>query len=709
MKRLIFILSLFISANVFAQNGNIPLAGTIGTIGPNDKYPTHLSNLGKGGLDAVADIAARNAIPPERRSVNMVRFVDSEKTFYQLQGDTTVASWVAISPGNLFQALSSKADSINIYNSLSTEISNRTDADAGLQDQINTKASAASVSEIIQVNLSSGASTYTNVNYANKTAFLTDITTGGAGAVFKLTFNSSGVANLGFTTSSAFVGMLAGTSNNGMIQLDTIRSANQIFNKNVFQDGGFNTLDQNEATAGSARTVYYNIPVGATTLSFSGLTTSAHRIAWRDDVNGGGNVVVVNNTSLTSATIPVPAGAKSMRFYFKRTGDGTVENTFMLNWGDIVPYEAYNYIQSINGYPFADKKVNTINSIYATLIGTSPTVNASGWYKATPVVADVTLKGNTGLGYDLKRNLYIVSEYNSTITSRLLLFRDQDLVVRDTTGSVISTPYRAIDLTAYIDHIQGACWDFVDDTYLALGTLKGQATGTTNSVVIKVSPIGTLIDIIPLGDNMTQQVGMIDVLIDGNIGIKPNLGSTLYIFSRSYGIINRVTLIANEGFCVDKFTGDIWAASDAFTVKKYDKNYKELATYTYNTFTNESSGSNVEGMCVLNDGSFVISADAYLHGGTKLGNSLYFFDFENKVNKRRYFYLPNGVGAYNNLKLDYTSEMINPVAPITGFATDATFTPKFSYRSGTLKATVASAAFTGTLTSNTVFQFKIGL
>jgi len=351
--------------------------------------------------------------------------------------------------------------------------------------------------------------------------------------------------------------------------------------------------------------------------------------------------------------------------------------------------------------------VNVINSIYTVLNGTSPTVNASNWYKACPVVENGSLKGNTGLGYDLKRNLFVVSEYNSTISSKILLFRPQDLVERNTSSPQISTPFRYIDISQHLDHIQGCTWDYVDDTYLALGTLKGQATGISNSVVIKVSPVGTLLDIIPLGDNLIVQVGMIDILLDGNIIIKPNSGSTAYIFNRSYSLVDRKTLIGNEGICVDKYTGDIWCADDNFTVKRYSKDYLEIATYTYNTFTNESGGSNVEGMCILPNRGLVISADAYLHGGTDLGNALYFFDFLQTVNKRQYFYLANGIGDYKNMNLEYTTEMISPGSTITDVVIDANFTPKKSYRSGVTKAAVGNASFTPTLTSNTIFQVKL--
>lgn len=506
------------------------------------------------------------------------------------------------------------------------------------------------------------------------------------------------------------------TTFNALPKISTKRSLNQLFNKAVyFKDVSFTTTNVDTALTGAGTTPYYNIPSTdrPSFLSWTGLgSSSARRVAWMTGADGSGTLVNVNTVSASAATIPVPATANSFRFFFQRPEDGDVTGTFMLNFGSQIEYEPYEYIDQINGSPFLKESINTISYMYAVLNGTSPTVNPSNWYKACPVVQNSPtgdLFGNTGLGYDLSRNLFIVSEYRNTVSSRLLIFRNEDLVERNTSAPAISVPFRTIDLTQYMDHIQGCAWDFVDDTYLALGTLKGQATGTSNSVVVKVSPVGTLIDIFPLGTNLLVQVGMLDLLPNGNIIIKPNSGSTAYIFNRGYSLIDRKTLIGNEGLCVDKYTGDIWCADDNFTVKRYNKDYIEIGSFTYNTFTNESGGSNVEGMCILPNGGLVISADANLHGGTDLGNSLFFFDFLSTVNKRNYFYLPNGVGEYNNLKGEYIAEMILPGSPITGVVVQSNFTPKKAYRSGTTKASVASAAFSPTLASNTVFQTKLSI
>lgn len=488
------------------------------------------------------------------------------------------------------------------------------------------------------------------------------------------------------------------------------RSENQLFNKNDYEAGSISSSNTSVVTEGAGRTKYINIPTEdrPTEISFSGLGASAaRRIAWVTGLDGSGTLASVNTINSPSGTVAIPVTANSFRFFFKRLEDGNVEETFMLNYGAPMVYEPFDTISELDGMTIKDKEVLQIESIQVTLAGTSPTVNESGWYKATPVVQDVVLKGNTGLGYDLKRNLFIVSEYNSTISSRLLFFRKEDLVERNTGAPQISVPFKTIDLTAHIDHIQGCTWDFVDDTYLALGTLKTLAPGTTNSVVVKVSPMGVILEIIPLGDNLTVQVGMIDILLDGNIIIKPNAGNSAYIYNRSYGLVDRKDLLSSEGLCVNKYTGDIWCADDDFTVKKFNKNYKEIATYSYNTFTNESGRSNVEGMCILPDGSLVISADAYLHGGTQLGNSLFFFDFESSVNKKLNVYLPNGIGKFDNFQGEYITEILKTPNAVTSVEVISNFSTRKSYRQAASKPPLANQAFVSSLTTAAFSQIKI--
>jgi hypothetical protein len=62
----------------------IPVDAPIGPRDPADATPSHIANYGRGGWHAVADIAARNAIPSERLVVGMAVRVVSEGKEYRL-------------------------------------------------------------------------------------------------------------------------------------------------------------------------------------------------------------------------------------------------------------------------------------------------------------------------------------------------------------------------------------------------------------------------------------------------------------------------------------------------------------------------------------------------------------------------------------------------------------------------------------------------
>jgi len=482
----------------------------------------------------------------------------------------------------------------------------------------------------------------------------------------------------------------------------------QLFDSSNYEKNlSFGSTNGNTSLPGAATTKYINIPVTETTLSYSGLGSSvARRIAWMNGENGSGTLVVVNTVNTPSGTVPIPTGAKSFRFFFQRPEDGDRTGSFTLNFGALLEWEPYAYIGGINNLPLYVAPPRRINHIYAVLNGASPVVNESGWYRCCPVVPDNATMACTGYTYDIKRDLHVVSEYNKNTSSRLLFFRPSDLVDRNLDNPAVSTPHKVYDVTAYIDHLQGCAWDWVADRYLLLGTKKGASPGGSNSVIVCLSASGNVLDIIELGNSMTVEVGMIDVLLDGSIVVKPNTGSSAYIFNRSGQLVNRVSgLLGNEGIAVNKYTGDVWCAGNAFLMKKYDRNWIEQSSFSYNTFTNESSGSNVEGMAVMRDGSIVVCADAYYHGGTPLGNALFFFDPESTVNKRKYFYLPNGLGGPDT---GYISEVIETPNSVTEVVVSCNFNERKSYRSGQYPATIANAEFSENIVNNTLFQVRIG-
>lgn len=61
-----------------------PLGIPIAPTEPTDPNPTHIAEYGRGGLMSVADAAARDAIPSDRKTVGMLVYVQSESSYYRL-------------------------------------------------------------------------------------------------------------------------------------------------------------------------------------------------------------------------------------------------------------------------------------------------------------------------------------------------------------------------------------------------------------------------------------------------------------------------------------------------------------------------------------------------------------------------------------------------------------------------------------------------
>lgn len=82
------------------QNTGTTVIAPIVTPDSNDKFPTHINSMGKGGYHAVMDIAARDAIPMERREEGMlVGVVVPDSTVYQLKGGIDNAFWTIFTTG----------------------------------------------------------------------------------------------------------------------------------------------------------------------------------------------------------------------------------------------------------------------------------------------------------------------------------------------------------------------------------------------------------------------------------------------------------------------------------------------------------------------------------------------------------------------------------------------------------------------------------
>ena len=86
-------------------NGSLTLTSGVGTSSISDSYPTHYDYLGLGGLRAVADTTARDAITTDRRVFGMVVTLQSDGTKYILANiamggtdndKTNNANWISL-------------------------------------------------------------------------------------------------------------------------------------------------------------------------------------------------------------------------------------------------------------------------------------------------------------------------------------------------------------------------------------------------------------------------------------------------------------------------------------------------------------------------------------------------------------------------------------------------------------------------------------
>ncbi len=76
--------------------GGVPFGGFISPTDSADTYAVTNPLYGLGGLRSVADIAARNAISDKRREEGMLVFVQSDSTYYSLDGGTANSDWSSI-------------------------------------------------------------------------------------------------------------------------------------------------------------------------------------------------------------------------------------------------------------------------------------------------------------------------------------------------------------------------------------------------------------------------------------------------------------------------------------------------------------------------------------------------------------------------------------------------------------------------------------
>jgi hypothetical protein len=74
-----------------------PLGIPIAPTEPTDTNPTHIAEYGRGGLMSVANAAARDALPADRKTVGMLVYVQSESAYYRLSA--LPSTWVVWGAG----------------------------------------------------------------------------------------------------------------------------------------------------------------------------------------------------------------------------------------------------------------------------------------------------------------------------------------------------------------------------------------------------------------------------------------------------------------------------------------------------------------------------------------------------------------------------------------------------------------------------------
>lgn len=140
-------------------------------------------------------------------------------------------------------------------------------------------------------------------------------------------------------------------------------SSGNLFNKADFRD---NTTVSSTTGAlitsgavGNQTTKDILIPEGETHCSWSGLTTTAHRIACYSDTTGT-TFISANINSLSQGTFEFPDGSKMFRFVFRHSSDTLdVKETFALSFGTEIPTlsEEFLVITRILNTPIASEYV----------------------------------------------------------------------------------------------------------------------------------------------------------------------------------------------------------------------------------------------------------------------------------------------------------------------------------------------------------------
>lgn len=233
------------------------------------------------------------------------------------------------------------------------------------------------------------------------------------------------------------------------------------------------------------------------------------------------------------------------------------------------------------------------------------------------------IAGCTGISYNPDTKQFVVALYNEQYASKILLY-DRNAIMPYTSSTELSpSPTKQIDITQYIDHLEGLDYDPELHAYWALGTKKGAISAGKARVLIRVNDSGVLEDSYELSA-YDFQAGMLAVR-NNEIFIKPNDRTWLLKIDKNTRQIIKtyVTYTRSEGLGINKENGDIWIADDDGAIKRFSSELVELGSYRSTVFNNDIEGLLIDPV----DDTIWDSADTYFHGKNLNGNAMWHYDF----------------------------------------------------------------------------------
>lgn len=416
---------------------------------------------------------------------------------------------------------------------------------------------------------------------------------------------------------------------------DTSTATYQVF----FNTG--NTGFPTNAKVLRARYVVSSIQTGTNVQLGIGFGAFASAVSLIQVAQSGALVRTTQQTAVTiagaNALFAITAGT-TIDVFVERTGVSSV-NVYVASGGNVSAKYSFTGVDLTGSLLIAMRGSATVNVNLATtgyLRTTAiPSVKSVKW-KYNPAVAPYLIQkfttvadtdtvngsaangyvsGNTGLTYNPYTQEYYVACYNYTASARIFVYKREDMTPYVASPPIMPTPRRIIDVTAFIDHIQGLAYDTVEGYIYVYGTIKGSAGGNGDRTIICIDVFGNKVK--PDWTGMASgEAGDISIY-QKKLYLKPNNVVTCYIYDLAAKslIDSFTTYTSGEGLAVSDAGIYICGGSDI-------RLYSHAAGHAQlNTYPNPSYNGEVEGMFIHPaDGRLVKNADTFLHGVQTNGN-----------------------------------------------------------------------------------------